>query len=107
LTRLLGAVGSVVDHDLVFVSMAEENVRDHMGRVAVDDLIEEICGVRKRIGTIPAGKHVPDDPDTLAGVFGRLEFGDEKRLHARYVRVGSIDIVAFGVLVVRTQRIAK
>lgn len=37
-----GAVVGIVDHELIFVSVAEEDVCDHMGRVTVNDLVEQI-----------------------------------------------------------------
>ena len=47
-------VVGVVDHDLVFVSVAKEDVGDHVGAVAVDDLVKEIGWVGERVRPVPA-----------------------------------------------------
>lgn len=36
------SVVGVVDHELVFMGVAEKNTRNHMRREAVDDLVEEV-----------------------------------------------------------------
>ena len=47
--RCIGALNSPVvcevDHNLVFVGVAKENVRDDVGRVPINDLVEEIRGI--------------------------------------------------------------
>lgn len=40
-----GAVVGIVDHLLVFVGVTEKDVGDDVGGVAVDDLVEEVCGI--------------------------------------------------------------
>jgi len=51
---------------LVLVGMTEKDVGDDIRAVAVDDLVEQICRVRQRVGTIPAGQYVSYDPDSFA-----------------------------------------
>lgn len=58
--------------------VSEEEVRDNVGAIAVDDLVEEIGGIREGVGAVPAGENVAKDPDALAFIFGVLEFGDQK-----------------------------
>jgi len=82
LACLLGTVVSVVDHNFVFVGVAEENIGDYVRGVAVDDLVEEVRGVGERVAAVPAGEDVAEDPDAFAGVFRGLEFGDQEGLHA-------------------------
>ena len=88
-----GAVVGVVDHEFVFVRVAEEDVGDDVGRVAVDDLVEEVAGVGERVGAVPAGEDVAEDPDAFVGVFGGLEFRDQEGEHAAVVGVGGVDEV--------------
>ena len=90
---LHGAVLGVVDHDFVFVGVAEEDAGDDVGGVAVDDLVEEVGRVRKRVGTVPAGEDVAEDPDTLFGIFGGLQLLDHEAKGAGGVRVGGVDEV--------------
>ena len=41
----LCAVFGVVDHDFIFMGVAEEDAGDYMGGVAIHDLVEEVGGV--------------------------------------------------------------
>jgi hypothetical protein len=70
------------------MSMAEEDVRNHVRAVAVDDLVEEIDTVGERVGAVPAGEDVAEDPNALALVFGVLELGDQEGEVAGVVGVG-------------------
>ena len=89
--RLDRAVLGVVDHHFVFVGVPEEDTRDDVGGVAVDDLVEEVGRVRKRIGTVPAGEDVAEDPDTLFGIFGGLQLLDHEAEGAGGVGIRSVD----------------
>lgn len=68
--------------------MAEEDVCDHVRAVSVDNLVEEIDSVGKRVGAIPAGEDVAKDPYALAFVFGVLKLGDQEGEVAGVVGVG-------------------
>lgn len=87
-SALDGRIVGKVDHELIFVSMAKEYVGDDMGRVSIDDLVEEVRGVRQRVGSVPAAKNVADNPNTFSGVFGLLKLVDHEFEHARVVGVG-------------------
>jgi hypothetical protein len=87
------AIEGIVDHELVFVSVAEEDIGDDVRGVTGDDLVEVVGGVGERVGAIPAREDVAEDPDALAFVFGLLEFADHPGEVARVVRVGGIDEV--------------
>ena len=41
----LRAVLGVIDHDLVFVGVTEEDVGNHVGGITIYDLVEEVSGV--------------------------------------------------------------
>jgi hypothetical protein len=41
--------GAYVDHELILVRVAEENIGDYVWAVAVDDLVEEINWVGERV----------------------------------------------------------
>lgn len=73
-----GTVVRIVDHDLIFVGVAKEHVRDDVGRIAVNDLVEEIGRVGQWIDSIPATEDMSQDPDPFASIFGRLELFDQE-----------------------------
>ena len=87
-----GGVG-VVDHELVLVRVAEEDVGDHVRRVSIDDLIEQIRRVWEWVGSVPACKDVANDPNSLACILGSLQFLDQERLHTRHVRVARVVVI--------------
>lgn len=87
------AVEGVVDHELVFVGVAEEDIGDDMRGIAGDDLIEVVGGVGERVGAVPASEDVAEDPDALAFVFGLLELADHPGEVAGVVGVGGVDVV--------------
>ena len=89
----LRAVLGVVDHDLVFVGVAEEDIGNDVGRVAIHDLVEEVGGVIQGVRTIPAGQDVSDDPNSLLGILCGLEFLDEEVKHAGDIGVCGVDVV--------------
>ena len=62
-----------------------------MRREAVDDLVEEVGGVGERVGSVPAGQDVAEDPDAFVIFFGGLEFGGEEVHGAAVVGVGGVD----------------
>ena len=86
------AVERVVDHELVFVRVAEEDVGDDVRRVARDDLVEVVGRVRDRVRPVPAREHVAEDPDALAFVFGVLQLANHPGEVARVVWIGGIDV---------------
>jgi hypothetical protein len=43
-----------IDHELVLMRVSEKEVRNHMWAVPVDNLVEQICGVWKWVGSIPS-----------------------------------------------------
>lgn len=57
-SRLSGTVVGVVDHELVFVCVAEEDVGDNVRAVALDDLVEEVGWVWERVAAVPAREDV-------------------------------------------------
>ena len=77
-----GAVVCIVDHHFVFVGVAEKDIGNDVWGVAVDNLIEEVSWIVQRVRAIPAGQHVPDDPDSLLRVFGSLKFLNQEVEHA-------------------------
>ena len=87
------AVERVVDHELVFMRVAEEDVGDDVGRVAGDDLVEIVGRVGDRVRPVPARQDVAEDPDALAFVFGVLQLADHPGQVARVVRVSGVDVV--------------
>jgi hypothetical protein len=87
------AVEGVVDHELVFMGVAEEDIGDDVRGIASDDLVKIVGGVRERVGAVPAREDVAEDPDALAIVFGFLEFADHPSEIARVVGVGGVDVV--------------
>ena len=87
------AVEGVVDHELVFVSVAEEDVGDDVRGIAGDDLIEVVGGIGEGVGAVPAREDVAEDPDALAFVFGLLELADHPGKVAGVVGVGGVDVV--------------
>lgn len=50
----------VVDHELVFVGVSKEDVRDDVGGVAVDDLVEQVRRVGEGVRPVPAAEDVAD-----------------------------------------------
>jgi hypothetical protein len=87
------AVEGVVDHELVFVGVAKEDIGDDVRGIASDDLVEIVGGVRDRVGAIPAREDVAKDPDALTIVFGVLKLADHPGEVARVVGVGGVDVV--------------
>jgi hypothetical protein len=75
------------------VGVSEEDAGDDVGREAGDDLVEEVGGVGERVGAVPAGEDVAEDPDAFVGGFGGGEFGCEEVQVAAVVRVGGVDKV--------------
>ena len=71
----------------------EKDVRDDVRSVAVDDLVEEVGGVLERVGAVPAGEDVGDEPDAFTGIFSFLELGDDEGEAAGDVGVGGVDEV--------------
>lgn len=87
------AVEGVVDHELVFVGVAEEYVGDDVRGIASNNLVEIVGGVGDRVRAVPAREDVAEDPDALAFVFGVLELADHPGEVARVVGVGGVDVV--------------
>jgi hypothetical protein len=87
------AIEGVVDHELVFMGVAEEDIGDDMRGIASDDLVEIVGGVREWVRAVPARENVAEDPDALAIVFGLLELVDHPSEVARVVGVGGVDVV--------------
>lgn len=88
--------------------VAEEYVSDHMWRVAVHDLVEEIRRIWQRIGlrlsvvpsfimgiaySIPTAKHVTNDPHRLPSIFRCLQLVDHPLELSRDIWVASVDEV--------------
>ena len=88
-----GAVVGVVDHELILVGVAEEDVGDDVWAVAVDDLVEEIGWIGNGVGPVPACEDVAQDPHTLASVLGGLELLDEEGDVSAVVGVGGVDVI--------------
>lgn len=88
-----GGVVGVVEHDLIFVGVAKEDPGDDVGRESIDNLVEEVGGVGERVGTVPAGEDVGEDPDAFVGGFGGEEFFGQEFEDAGNVGVGGVDEV--------------
>lgn len=89
------SVIGIVYHELVLMSMAEEDVGDDVWRIAINDLIEQICGVWQTVGAIPSSQYVTDDPDSFTCIFCSLQFFDYKGLHPGDIRVAHVVVVQY------------
>ena len=87
------AVLGVVDHELIFVRMAKEDSCNYVGGVAVDDLVEEISRIRKRIRSVPSCQNMAQYPDTLALRFRVLELRSEELEIATVIGIRGIYVV--------------
>lgn len=85
------AVVRVVYHELIFMRVAEEYVCNNMRGVAVYNLVEEIRGIRERVGTIPSRENMANKPNTLATVLCFLKLGDHPSKDTGVVRVCYVD----------------
>jgi hypothetical protein len=61
--------------DLVFVCVSKEDVGNDVRRVAVDDLVEQVCGVGQRIRAIPSRKHAEVIFDRVTTIMKTFFFG--------------------------------
>lgn len=58
------------------MGVAEEDISNHVWRVSVDNLVEEVCRIGDRVGAVPSTQDVTHDPDALTGILCFLEFLD-------------------------------
>lgn len=88
-----GTVVGIVDHKLVLMRMAKEDVGNNVWAVTIDNLVKEVGRVRQRVAPIPAGKNVTHDPDTLACILGALQLLDQELEASRHIWVSGVDEV--------------
>lgn len=77
----------------VVVGVPEEDAGDDVWREAIDDLVEEICWVGKRVGAVPTCKDMAEDPDAFVVAFSSGEFAGQEAKVAAVLRVGGVDEV--------------
>lgn len=88
-----GAIIRIVDHELVFMCVAEEDTSNNMRGVPANDLVKQICrgvsmipsldldtyslvhtcGVRQWVCTIPACQNMTQNPYSLTFILGLLK----------------------------------
>lgn len=87
------AVVGIVHHELVLVIVAPECIGNHMRRVPVHDLVEQVGRVGQWVVSVPAAENMAHDPDPLTRVFGLLQLVNHPGEDTRVVGVSGVDQV--------------
>lgn len=74
----------------VFVRVCKEHVRNCV-LVSRDDLVEQVRGAVHRAVAVPAGEHMPNDPNTLIRILCTLQFVGDPAQRATVVGVRGVD----------------
>ena len=92
--RLVVTIVVEVEHlELVFVRVTEVDRTERLWSESADDLVEQVRRVRKSLGAVPTGKHVANDPHTLAVLLCLKQLVRQEAQHATKVWVRAVDVV--------------
>ena len=75
------------------MGMTKEDAGDDMRRVAVDNLIEQICGIWQGVRPVPTAEHVADDPNALTRILCGLQFLNQEAEGAGDIGIRAVDVV--------------